>query len=37
MFPFALYQKQRRTVTEKDDKKNELNIFDFLFDNDEKV
>ena len=37
MFPFALYQKQKKTKTETNEKNNELNIFDFLFDNDEKI
>ena len=37
MFPFALYQTQKRTVTEKKEKKNEIDIFDFLYDNDEKI
>ena len=37
MFPFALYQTQKRTITEKKEKKNEIDIFDFLYDNDEKI
>ena len=37
MFPFALYHTERRTITEKKEKNNEIDIFDFLYDNDEKI